>query len=182
MVQLVVLLELVRRFFIRFSQTHPYIWSERQQSEAKSPKMWNRKSERKQVRSPIKDILLARRLKHSPIGGGWTWAHWVGHIWSVWRWKTLEVAMPHLLLLFHLLLTKLFRASASRLFAFLRSFESLWWEKGKCGWNPKNPDLNCCDKCNLKPFSDIDSSFWEWRSKMRIAWKKKCHFCHSLNW
>ena len=58
--------------------------------------------------------------------------------------------------------------SSPRLFAFLRSFESLWWGIS-CGWSRKNPTLNCCDKCILKPFQTlILSSFWEfWKFRIK---------------
>jgi len=64
---------------IRFSQTNLYIWPEKRQKQ-NPPKYEIETTESgKQVRSPVKDILLATRLKHPPITigggeGGWNWA------------------------------------------------------------------------------------------------------------
>jgi len=91
---------------------------------------------------------LAKRLEHPPIIeavtiGGWSWRQ----LGKVGRFEGdeknscgCEDALLLLLLLFFFdLFTQTFqRASASRLFAFLRSFESLWW--GKEMWlKPKEP-------------------------------------------
>jgi len=146
---------------------------------------WKTQRVGNRVRSPIKDILLAKRLKHPPIrrsqlvvGIGHGRTHSVSL--KVMR-KTLVDAMTHCSCC----------SSSAFLWSFSQNFSQslriapfcfseIFWKslvgKRKCGWNPKNP-FELLWQMQFETFSDNDSSFWEWKSRIRITWQLKKDPC-----
>ena len=78
-----------------------------------------------------------------------------------------------------------FSEALLHLFAFLRSFESLWWGKGNVVETQRARIWNCWQKCNFKPFQTLILPFESGNPKSRITWKKKFvnnkkHWCSWL--
>ena len=143
---------------------------------------WKTQRVGNRVRSPIKDILLAKRLKHPPIrrsqlvvGIGHGRTHSVSL--KVMR-KTLVDAMTHCSCC----------SSSAFLWSFSQNFSQslriapfcfseIFWKSLVGEGNvveTQRTHLNCCDKCNLKPFQTMILPFESGNPELGSPKRKIC--------